>query len=265
VVGLAPRSARVPYLPAAVRRGRRHVRPAPKEDEDASTTSLADQVLIVLVCVSVPIVRAFAIDVEDCISLDRLPSVAAQRPSACPHCREPAERPGGSLGMVGHGTYTRQVRGLPGAAEIVIHVRRFRCRSCQRTTAVLPAELVPWRWYAGSAILPALVGSLLLGRSASELGARIASGTTSEGWKSLERWQRDLLARLWSWRAREVGFEASREAWDRGLRARGLERLLALVGAHAHSPRGELESAACKLTEHTAHTRTESWQLARAG
>jgi hypothetical protein len=167
--------------------------------------------------------------------------------------------------MVGHGTYTRQVRGLSGGTEIVIQVRRFRCRACRLTTAVLPAELLPWRWYAGSAILLALVGSLLRGRSAGELGARLALPTTSVGWKSLERWQRDLLVRLWHWRAREIGFDAARAAWDRCVRARSLERLLALVGAQAHSPRGELESAARRLADHTAHTRTQSWPIARAG
>lgn len=212
-----------------------------------------------------PIVLALAIAVEDCVSLDRLPSVAALRPPTCPHCHEPANRPGSSLGIVGHGSYTRQVRGLPGAAEIVIHVRRFRCLGCERTFGVLPAELLPWRWYAGSAILLALVGSLLLGRSARELCARMAFGATSAGWKSLERWRRDLLVRLWRWKAREIGFDAARAAWDRRLRARSLEQLLALVGAHARSARDELESAARRLAERTAHTRTRSWQIARAG
>ncbi len=212
-----------------------------------------------------PIVLALAIAVEDCVSPDRLPSVAALRPPTCPHCHEPAKRPGSSLGIVGHGTYTRQVRGLPGAAEIVIHVRRFRCLGCERTFGVLPAKLLPWRWYAGSAILLALVGSLLLGRSARALCARMAFGATSAGWKSLERWRRDLLVRLWFWKAREIGFDAKRDAHERRSCARGLERLLALVSAHAHSARGELESAACRLAEHTAHTRTRSWRIARAG
>jgi hypothetical protein len=132
----------------------------------------------------VAILRPFSVDVEDLVDLSRLPSVDDLRPCACPLCGEPSQRPGERLGIVGHGTYLRQV--LEASKAIVIRVRRYLCRACRRTISVLPEALLPRRWYAAGAILLALVLSLLLGKTAEEIRRRFAAPGETRGWKTLD-------------------------------------------------------------------------------
>ena len=155
----------------------------------------------------VAIVSPFPVDVEDLCSFCWLPSVDDLRPCSCPLCGQPARPPGKLLGIVGHGTYLRQVLGLVEVEKaLVIRVRRYQCRGCGTTISVLPDTVLPRRWYAGTAILVALTLSLLIGFSAAEVRRRLAQPGETPGWKTLERWQRRLLAPLWSWAAAQLGF-----------------------------------------------------------
>lgn len=212
----------------------------------------------------VAILCPFSVDVEDLVDLNRFPSVDDLRPSACPLCRTPSRPPGERLGIVGHGTYLRQVLGLVDAGKsLVIRVRRYLCRGCRRTISVLPEALLPRRWYAGGVILLALTLSLLLGVAAAEVRRRLAEPGETRGWKTLDRWQRQLFAPLWSWVAAQLGFAERGPGSNRVQRSDRLRRLLLLHGAGARSPTEELERVACALATGTAHTGSESWQIGR--
>ena len=211
------------------------------------------------------ILRAFPVSVEDLADLSRVPSVDELRPCACPMCGQPARPPESPMMLVGNGTYRRQVLGLvEPTEELVIFVRRYVCRGCRRSISVLPDALLPWRWYAGTAMLLALVSSLLLGQSAAAVRQCLTLSSEASGWKTLDRWQRQLLAPLWSWLAAQLGFKDHDPGADRPQRAERLRRLLLLRGVHAGSPEADIEQAACELALNTAHTRTKSWQIHRA-
>jgi len=212
----------------------------------------------------VAILRAFPVDVTNLVDLSCLPSVDELRPSACPLCRNPSRPAGGRLGIVGHGTYRRQVLGhLESARALVIRVRRYLCRGCRATISVLPEPLLPRRWYAGGAILLALTLSLLLGNPAAEIRRRLGEPGETSGWKTLDRWQRQLLDPLWSWTAAQLGFTKQSAGNDRVQRADRLRKLLQLYGGGGRSPTEEIERIACALARSTAHTRHASWEITR--
>jgi len=204
----------------------------------------------------VVIVCEFPGEVEDLCSLSRLPSVDELRPSSCPTCEKPSRPAGEQLGIVGHGTYTRQVLGLgPGAAPVSVHIRRYRCRGCPTTISVLPADLVPWRWYTGGAILLALTLTLLAGKSAAAARRTLGAASSGPGWKTVSRWQRQLLAPLWRWTASQLGFVDGRAAVKRSERRDRLRALLSLHGGD-DSTRGEdLDRVARAAVSGTWHTR----------
>ena len=207
----------------------------------------------------------FPVAVEDLAHRSRLPSVDDLRPCSCPLCGQPARPPGSKLGIVGNGTYCRQVLGLlSGSESLVIFVRRYLCRSCDRTISVLPDTLLPWRWYAGTAMLLALMLSLLQGRTANEVRRRLGQVGETPGWKTLDRWQRQLLAPLWSWMAAQVGSAGHGPGATRAERYERLRRLAALHGTHARSPDPEIELAARALATGSAHTRMKSWLISHA-
>ena len=212
----------------------------------------------------VAIVRPFSIDVEDLVDLSRFPSVDDLRPTACPLCRKPSRPPGSGLGIVGHGTYLRQILGRVDAGKtLVIRVRRYMCRGCRRTISVLPETLLPRRWYAGGAILLALTLSLLRGIPAAEVRRRLGEPGETRGWKTLDRWQRQLLAPLWSWVAAQLGFAEQAAGNERGQRTDRLRKLLLLHSAGGRSPTEEIERVACAMARGTAHTGSASWEIAR--
>ncbi len=234
-----------------------------KEDENDRRVS-CQRSPTVLAKPMVAIVRSFPVDVEDLHSLSRLPSVDDLRPCWCPLCGQPARPPGQLLGIVGHGTYLRQVLGLVEVGKaLVIRVRRYLCRGCRTTISVLPDELLPRRWYAGTAILVALTLSLLVGIPAAEVRRRLAQPGETPGWKTLDRWQRGLLAPLWSWAAAQLGFADRGQAGDRVQRTDRLRRLLSLHGEGGRSPTEQIELVACALATGTAHTQAESWEISR--
>lgn len=185
------------------------------------------------------ILHSFALELESFVDRLRLPDVRAACPTSCPYCGNPTYPPGAALGVIGHGTYQRQVLGL--GQGFVIHVRRYLCKACRRTFAVLPDDLIPRRWYAAAAILAVLVGHLVLGATAAALNAAHGPGATQQGWRTPARWARQLCAPLWAHRAGEVFHRPGLHPGE------VLQRLLARVGAHARSPTTELEIAARAL------------------
>lgn len=213
----------------------------------------------------VAILRPFPVAVEDLCELIRVPPVDELRPCFCPLCGEPSRRPGKPLGIVGHGSYTRQVLGHAFSAgkAIDIHVRRYLCRGCQATMSVLPDVLLPRRWYVAATILLALTLSLLRGETATDVRRQLGQRGDTPGWKTLDRWQRQLLAPLWSWMAAQLGFAERRPGCDRIQRSERLRRLLASQGAEPRSPTEKLEVVACALATGTAHTRDASWEIRR--
>ena len=195
------------------------------------------------------IVQALCDRVEELFGAARLPSVERLRPSSCPLCGQLAFVPGERLGIVGHGTYRRQVLGvteLDGAAIAI--VRRYLCRGCERTISVLSDHLHPGRWYAAGAILEALRLHLLEGVSEAEIRRRFGIETDSESWRSLRRWRSQLLVSLWYWLSRRLGFR--KEAATRSEGRRRLRRLFS-------------EGPARSLLRATVHFRGLVWPVGR--
>ncbi len=128
-------------------------------------------------------------------------SIHTLRPKYCAVCGEPAHGDGGILQIVGHGMYSRQVRGLTGAVWIVIWVRRFLCLVCGHTISRLPDWLHPWRWYAATVIVEALCRHCILMESARRIGVCFGRPADEQHWRSLDRWRVQLLISptLWGW------------------------------------------------------------------
>lgn len=210
----------------------------------------------------VVIVQPFPVSVEDLAHASRLPGVDELRPACCPLCGQPSRPSGTALQIVGHGTYTRQALGaIDSCRDLVVRIRRYLCRACKRTISVLPDSLYPGRWYAVIVILLGLVLALLRNEPASKIRERFGRSGQTRGWKTLERWQRQLLAPLWSWLARQLGVVAP--VRDRQGRSRCLSRLLALHGASARSPTEQIADVASHLVVETAHAGSVGWDMRR--
>jgi len=178
---------------------------------------------------------------------ERLPSVDALRPLSCAGCGRLARDAGrAGLGIVGHGTYERQVLGLGGPdGQAVIPVRRYLCRGCQATTSVLPDQLYPGRWYGAWAILEALVLVFALGLPIDEVRRELGVEASTPGWRSLHRWRRELLAPLWSWLARGLGAQGGCTGRDEARR-----RLARLLGRHGARPERGVGARVAPLLAH---------------
>ena len=207
------------------------------------------------ITVMVAIVRSFGFPAAELQNLRRVPSTDELRPVQCPSCSMAAGSPG-AFRIVGHGLYRRQLLGLPDAPEgLVIFVRRFLCLACQKTASILPDEVHPRRWYAGSAILVALVGYLIHGVSAARVRAEIGAATGSRGWKSLERWRTQLLNSLWFWKGAELGHAAAvvGGGTSRPHSTRLLRRLLNHLGATDPYPPDDCVAVARNAVIGTIH------------
>lgn len=209
----------------------------------------------------VVIVRRFPVPVESLSQWATMPSVDELRPPSCPACGQAAGCRADGLGIVGHGSYERQVAGVvEEVRDLLVRIRRYLCYGCGRTISVLPDVLYPHRWYAATTILLALTLWLLIGMSAGEIRARLASSGETRGWRTLVRWREQLFAPLWSWLGDQVGAR-TREEPPR--RTAWLRRLLVLHGANARDPTGDVPVVARTLCAGTAHDGTLGWQLRR--
>jgi hypothetical protein len=86
--------------------------------------------------------------IEETADVDRY------RPDHCPQCQ--AKHP-----LIGHGFYRRTLADV--AIDGIIRVRRYLCRSCKRTTSLLPEFAFPWLRSSVSVIALFLVARLLTG------------------------------------------------------------------------------------------------------
>jgi len=205
------------------------------------------------------IVRSFCECVEELFESNRLPSVEELRPSSCPLCGELAFSPGKPLGIVGHGTYRRQILGVVEVAlEAITRVRRYLCRGCRHTINILSDHLHPRRWYYGGAILEALRLHLLEGLSERQIRERFGIVTESESWRSLRRWRAELLVTLWYWLARRLGFRGGARTGDDGRQS--LRRLFAEAATQTKQC---ATSASRSLLCGTVHFQGVSWPLGR--
>ena len=205
------------------------------------------------------IVESLVASVESLVDIwrnrDRLPTVEELRPASCPLCHNPAHGEAGRLGIVGHGTYERQVLGLVSIlADIVIHIRRFLCRRCGSTMSVLPDQLHPRRWYAAVVIFEALRLQLVEERSESEIRKRFAPSLDESQWRSLRRWRKELGVTLWACLSARLGFAKDLVT----SREEGRRRLLRLASEGAGtSP----DDPARGLLRGTVHARSFTWFL----
>jgi hypothetical protein len=140
---------------------------------------------------SIPRVVHSEVDVK--FWAESLPSVARARPAQCPCCSAPSQPVGHPLGLVGHGTRERQVRGplAPGAGttQSVIRVRRYRCRICGAVITVVPRGVARGRHFGAGAIATALHSWGLERRPLDEV-RRAVGGQDVEcrGWPAARRW-----------------------------------------------------------------------------
>ena len=205
------------------------------------------------------IVRSLVDRIEELFDVVRLPSVEQLRPSSCPLCGKLAFSPGERLGIVGHGTYRRQVLGVVEVeGESVTLVRRYFCRGCRHTISVLSDDLHPHRWYAAGAILEALRLHLLEGESERQIRERFGVAVDSESWRSLRRWRSELLVTLWYWLGRRLGVQKKT-----GARGDGGRRLRRLFSEAAVEFSVDGSTAARLLLGSTVHLRGHSWALGR--
>jgi hypothetical protein len=143
---------------------------------------------------------------------------------------------------------------------LMIWVRRYLCRGCKTTISVLHEDLYPGRWYLGGAILVSLFLSLLLSWPATKVRDRIGKGK-SEDWKTLRRWQRQLLSPMWGFLGKQLGFPSAPVSRDES-RLR-LIRLLALGAAGPPGTASEVELLAPMLLRDTAHDGVSGWPMRR--
>lgn len=203
------------------------------------------------------ILQTLSVAVDALLELGRrLPSVDALRPASCPGCGSLAVVPGQRrLGIVGHGTYERQVLGLDTPGQVIVPVRRFLCCACLVTTSVLPDVLYPGRWYGAWVILEALVLAFALGVPIEQVRREFGVDADTRGWRSLDRWRRELLAPLWGWLAGGLGVHGASESRDEARRR--LVRLLGGVGARPE--RGEGARVGPRLLHGRVHDRLSLW------
>ena len=192
------------------------------------------------------------------------PFLKALRPQYCVFCGQAARSAEGVLQLVGHGMYSRQVRGLVETGWIVIWIRRFLCLACGHTMSLLPDWLHPWRWYAGPVIVEALFRHCILREPAGSIGARFGRAEGVAEWRSLRRWRKQLLTSptLWGWLGPRLG--AAKPAADRNEGRTYLERLLAEGGHVLRSgiqAIEELSGPVRRTLRDLVHNRKTAWPL----
>ena len=221
---------------------------------DSAPTIASPKLLIIL--------HSLAISVEQlCARSPDAPSREKIRPTHCVICGQAARNADGTLQLVGHGMYSRQVRGLAETGWIVVLIQRFLCLMCGHTMSLLPDWLHPWRWYAGPAIIEALYRHCILQESAVSIGVRFGRPDDAMEWKSLQRWRKQLLISptLWGWLGPRLG--AIKPAIDRNEAKIYLERFLS-EGLHSGAI-GELYRTVRRTLRDLVHNRKNAWPLKR--
>jgi hypothetical protein len=147
------------------------------------------------------ILHSFAVTVEQlCARSAGAPSIEDLRFNHFVFRGQPAWNAArGTLQIVGHGMYSRQVRGLTQKAWIVIWVLRFLCLMCGHRMNRFPDWLHPWRWYAGTVIIEALLRRCILMESEISIAVLFGRPQDSTEWKSLRRWRTQLLISSTLW------------------------------------------------------------------
>ena len=164
--------------------------------------------------------------------MEKSPSVDLVRPAKCPRCDHAAREPGRPLGLHGHGTRFRQLRGPPAVGrpseEIEIELRRYRCQSCGAAMTVGPAGLLTQRLFTAMAIGLALAlwsGGRSHAAVRGEVSAWSIVGAAAHArWNSLRRWARAAgRGRLWphikvstEWTPREIAKRVTAILMSRG-------------------------------------------------
>ena len=98
--------------------------------------------------------------------------------------------------IVGHGVVERQVLGPQAsgqpAEQVVVTLRRYRCRACRAVLVVGPRGLLRRRWYGAGAIGLALAvyarGETSAAARAWVSPSRVVGGSAVERWATLPRW-----------------------------------------------------------------------------
>jgi len=114
------------------------------------------------------------------------PTVAAQRPDACPRCSVAKQ-------MIGNGNYPRQkpLEATPDAPHPV-PVRRWLCTACKRTTSMLPDIFHRHRHYTWSVIGAAVIRRFVLKQTWAQIQAALshmpAGVDPAPSVDSLQRW-----------------------------------------------------------------------------
>jgi hypothetical protein len=197
-----------------------------------------------------------------CAKNPNAPSLKLLRPLFCVLCGQAARNEHGVLQVVGHGMYARQVRGLTEGSWIVIWIRRFLCLACGRTMSLMPDWLHPWRWYAGTVIVEALYRHCILGETVCSIGALFGRPEDATEWKSLHRWQKQLLISptLWGWLGHRLGIFKPADDCSKGKTY--LERLLAeggLVFKSGVNAVENLSTAVRNTLRDLVHDRKNAW------
>ena len=173
------------------------------------------------------------------------PSVDDARPAKCPACGNASRPMGGTLGLHGHGSRGRQLRGpLDPNDESAVHevkVRRFRCTACDATTTVAPASVLTKRLYLASTMALAFVLLGVRHLAQRTVRARLSAWKTlgdgsSSRWDALLNWLNAVRQRRLFPLVRELP-----EGWPSWRVAERVATTLAALGPPGLTP---LEAAA---------------------
>lgn len=164
--------------------------------------------------------------------MEKSPSVELVRPAKCPRCDHAAREPGRPLGLHGHGSRSRQLRGPATvdqpSKESEIQLRRYLCQRCGVAMTVGPAGLLTGRLFTAMAIGLALA-LWSAGRSHAEVRSEVSpwsvvGASAHARWNALRRWARAAgRGELWpsidaneNWRPRELAKRVASILMSRG-------------------------------------------------
>ena len=208
------------------------------------------------------ILHSLALYVEQlCARSPDAPSREKIRPAHCVICGQAAQNAEGILQVVGHGMYSRQVRGLTETGELTVWIQRFLCLVCGHTMSLLPDWLLPYRWYAATAIIEALYRHCILMENTVSIGARFGRPSDATEWKSLRRWRKQLLISpsLWGWLGPQLS--AIQPAANRNDARNYIQRLLA--AGHHDGVMEKIPNAVRRTLGDLIHNRKTAWPLRR--